>query len=124
MSTVTAPVAGPGRTARLSVTRFIRRALTLNIGGARGSRERRAFHRFALVIPVANLWGALDVFLFLWFVAPLPSIENLGHARLVNMIAFAVCMPITFIACGSMSNRCAEPIARWLDSDEPADEEM
>src|SRR3954453_19394497 len=116
MSTVTAPVAGPGRTARLSVTRFIRRAFTLNIGGEKGSRERRAFHRFALVIPVANFWGAADVFLFLWFVAPLPANDNLGQARMVNLIAFAVCIVVTFIVCGSMSNKCAGPVANWLDS--------
>src|SRR3954451_23770821 len=124
MSTVTAPVAGPGRTARLSVTRFIRRAFTLNIGGARGSRERRAFHRFALVIPVANVWGAMDVFLFLWFIAPLPKVHDLGQARMVNLIASAICLAVTFTICGSLSNRCAEPIARWLDSDKDADEEM
>src|SRR3954451_15561680 len=124
MGTATAPFAGPSRTERFSLTRFVRRAFTLNIGGERGSAERRAFHRFALVIPIANLWGAIDVFLFLWFVAPLPSIANLGQARLVNVIAFAICMPVTFMACGSLSNKCAEPIARWLDSGDEADEHM
>jgi adenylate cyclase len=124
MSTATAPIAGPVRTARISATRFLRRAFQLNIGGAPGSRERRAFHRFALVIPIANVWGAMDVFLFLWFVAPLPTVHNLTHVRMVNLIAMGVCLVVTFIACGSMSNRCAEPIARWLDSGRPADEEM
>src|SRR4051794_14098162 len=99
MSSATAPIAGPGRTTRLSLTRFIRRAFTLNIGGERGSRERRAFHRFALVIPIANFWGAMDVFLFLWFVAPLP-VYDLHQVRVTNVIAFVVCMAITFVACG------------------------
>src|SRR3954451_12302773 len=124
MSSVTAPVAGPGRTTRLSLTRFIRRAFTLNIGGAKGSHERRAFKRFALVIPIANVWGAMDVFLFLWFIAPLPKTYDLAQVRFVNVIAMVICLAVTFTICGSLSNKCAEPIARWLDSDQDADEEM
>src|SRR5436190_5142544 len=102
MGTATAPLHGPSRDERTSNLGFIRRAFTLNIGGAPGSRERRAFHRFALVIPIANFWGAIDVFLFLWFVAPLPAVPDLAQVRLVNTIAFAVTMVVTFIACGSM----------------------
>jgi adenylate cyclase len=124
MGTATAPLHGPGRGEQTSRTGFLRRAFTLNIGGAPGSVERRAFHRFALVIPIANFCGAIDVFLFLWFVAPLPTLDNLGQVRFVNTIAFLVTMVVTFIACGSMSNKCAEPIARWLDSGEDADDEM
>src|SRR5690349_3927527 len=129
MGTVTAPVSGPSRSERRSyaprnVAHFIRRAFKLNIGGARGSVERRAFHRFALVIPIANFCGAIDVFLFLWFVAPLPPVANLGQVRLVNTIALAVTMLVTFTVCGSLCNRCAEPIARWLDTDEDADADM
>src|SRR3954453_3578611 len=124
MGTATAPLHGPSRGGRASITRFIRRAFTLNIGGERGSIERRAFQRFALVIPLANFCGAIDVFLFLWFVAPLPAIPNLGQARLVNSIAFAITLVVTFTICGSLSNKCAEPIVRWLDSSEPADDEM
>ena len=124
MGTATAPLHGPGRSERSSVARFIRRAFTLNIGGASGSRERRAFQRFALVIPIANFCGAIDIFLFLWFVAPLPPVDNLGQVRLVNTIALAVTMPVTFTVCGSLCNKCAEPIARWLDSGKDADEDM
>jgi adenylate cyclase len=124
MGTATAPLHGPSRGERKSLARFIRRAFTLNIGGEPGSAERRAFHRFALVIPIANMWGAIDVFLFLWFVSPLPPVDNLGQVRFVNTIAFVVTMLVTFLICGSLSNKCAEPIARWLDSGEEADEEM
>ena len=121
MGTATAPLHGPSRGERVS---FLRRAFTLNIGGAPGSVERRAFHRFALVIPIANLCGAIDVFLFLWFVAPLPAVHDLGQVQLVNFIAFCVTLVTTFIVCGSLCNRCAEPIARWLDSGADADDEM
>jgi adenylate cyclase len=124
MGTVTAPLAGPGRSERPSLTRFIRRAFTLNIGGAPGSVERRAFHRFALVIPIANFCGAIDVFLFLWFVAPLPEVDNLAQVRFVNTIAFVLTMLVTYTVCGSLCNKCAEPIARWLDSGKDADDEM
>lgn len=120
----TAPLPGPSRSERTSLTRFLRRAFQLNIGGAPGSIERRAFHRFALVIPIANLCGAIDVFLFLWFVAPLPTVDNLAHCRMVNTVAFAILMPVSFILCGSVSNRCGDPIARWLNSGEPADDAM
>ena len=124
MGTATAPLHGPRRGERLSLARFIRRAFTLNIGGAPGSVERRAFHRFALVIPIANFCGAIDVFLFLWFVAPLPAVDDIGQVRLVNTVAFVVTMLVTFTICGSLSNKCAEPIARWLDSGGDADDEM
>src|SRR4051812_6534272 len=120
----TASLHGPSRRKRASVTRFIGRAFRLNIGGAHGSVERRAFKRFAAGIPIANICGAIDIFLFLWFVAPLPTVDSLGQVRLVNGIAFAVCLIVTFTVCGSLSTKCAEPIARWLDSGKHADPEM
>ena len=121
MGAATAPLHGPSRGERAS---FLRRAFTLNIGGAPGSVERRAFHRFALVIPVSNLCGAIDVFLFLWFVAPLPHVHDLGQVQLVNAVAFVLTIIVTFVVCGSLCNRAAEPIARWLDSGKDADDEM
>src|SRR4051812_1426947 len=129
MGTATAPLHGPSRYERvLSTPRrigaFVSRAFTLNIGGARGSAERRGFKRFAIGIPLANMCGAIDVFLFLWFVAPLPELTDRGQAQAVNGVAFAVAMVVTFVICGSLCNKCADPIARWLDSGEPADEDM
>src|SRR4051812_20074931 len=131
MGTATAPLTGPSRGERelstLSprhVTRFIARAFTLNIGGAPGSVERRAFKRFAIGIPIANMCGAIDVFLFLWFVTPLPPLDDRAQVQLINGIVFAVALPLTFVVCGSLCNKCADPIARWLDSGKPADEQM
>lgn len=120
----TAPLAGSGRATRLGVVRFVRRAIGPTIGGAHGSIERRAFWHFSLVIPLANLCGALDVFFFLWFVFPLPAVDNLDQARLVNLIAFAVTLVVTFVVCGSLCNKYSEPVARWLDAGKPADEAM
>src|SRR5690348_8290731 len=105
MGTATAPLHGPGRSERASLARFVRRAFTLNIGGARGRIERRAFKRFALVIPIANFMGAIDVFLFLWYVAPLPKVDNLHGVQTVNTIAFLILMSITFVICGSLCNK-------------------
>src|ERR1700745_3264655 len=110
MGTATAPLAGPSRDER--TTHFVRRAFCLNIGGERGSIERRAFTRFALGIPIANLCGAIDVFLFLWFVAPVSPLGGRGYAQLVNGVAFAATLVITFLICGSLANKCADPIAR------------
>ena len=124
MGTATAPFAGPGRIERSGPLRFVRRAFCATIGGAPGSIERKAHWRFANVIPVANVAGAIDVFLFLWFVAPLPTPPNDAHVHVVNVIAFAITMPITFVICASLSNKAAEPVADWLNSGEPADEAM
>ncbi|MFL5896415.1 MAG: adenylate/guanylate cyclase domain-containing protein [Thermoleophilaceae bacterium] len=108
-----------------SVRRAVMRAIGPCIGGAPGSIERRAFWRFALVIPIANLAGAFDVFAFLWKIAPTPSdVANPAHVQHVNTVVFLITMVVTFFICGSISNRVAEPIANWLDSGEPADEAM
>jgi adenylate cyclase len=124
MGTATAPLAGRGRIERSGPVQFVRRAFCWTIGGAPGSRERRAHVRFATVIPLANLAGSIDVFLFLWFVLPLPPPTDQAQLRLVNGIAFAILMPLTFVVCASLSNKCAEPLAAWLDSGRPADDAM
>jgi adenylate cyclase len=126
MGTVSTPtLAGTGREKwRKSLRRTVGRAFGPCIGGKHGSVERRAFWRFALVIPLANLCGALDVFLFLWYILPLPALHDAAHVQHVNTIAFAITMIVTFFACGSVSNALAEPIADWLDSGGPADEAM
>jgi adenylate cyclase len=102
----------------------LRRCLGQRIGGVPGSQERRAFHRFAFVIPFANFCGAVDVFLFLWYVLPLPSVENHTQVHQVNTIAFAVVLVVTFVGAGLWSNKIAAPIADWLDSGQPADAAM
>jgi adenylate cyclase len=102
----------------------LRRCLGPRIGGARGSQERRAVQRFAFVIPFANLCGAVDVFVFLWYALPLPALPDAAHIQRVNTIAFAGVLFVTFMAAGLWSNRIAAPIADWLDSDEPADPAM
>src|SRR5215218_4453225 len=124
MGTATAPLAGPGRIERSGPLHFVRRAFCATIGGAPGTIERKAHWRFANVIPIANMAGAIDVFLFLWFVAPLPAPADDAQAHLVNIIAFVIAMPITFVICASLSNKAAEPVADWLNSGEAADEAM
>ena len=124
MGTATAPIAGPGRIERSGPLQFVRRAFCFTIGGAPGSVERKAHWRFARVIPLANLAGSIDVFLFLWFVAPLPAPQNDAHLHWVNSIAFVALMPLTFVVCASLSNRAAEPVRDWLNSGMPADPQM
>jgi adenylate cyclase len=122
MSTATtAPFATRGGDSRLGA---LRRIFGPRIGGAPGSAERRAFQRFACVIPVANLCGAIDVFLFLWYVLPLPKVHDSAHVQLINTFVFLGLMPVTFVVAGYWSNRIAEPIADWLDSGRPASEDM
>ena len=124
MGTATAPLTGSGRIERSGPVQFVRRAFCARIGGAPGSRERRAHSRFATVIPLANLAGAIDVFFFLWFVSPLPPPTDEANLRLVNSVAMAVLMPLTFVVCASLSNKAAEPVAEWLNSGRPADDAM
>lgn len=123
-----APLAGGRRSQRrVALRKAVGRAFGPCVGGKLGSRERKAFWRFAVVIPLANLAGAIDVFVFLWYVLPLPDLgSGQRHANLehTNLIAFAITMVITFLTCATLSNLIAQPIADWLDSDEPADEAM
>ena len=100
----------------------LRSALRPHVAGTPGSAEHRAFRRLAFVIPLANLSGAFDLFVFLWYVFPLPAVANSAEVRTVNTIAFALCLLLTFFICGLRSRRAVEPIARWLDSGRAADE--
>ena len=125
MSTATAPLAGRSRGERLkSLAQTLWRRYGPIVAGAPGSRERRAWWRFAIIIPVANFCGAVDVFFFLWYVLPLPHVDQQAQAEMVNTIAFGVCLAVTFLICGSKSRALFRPIADWLDSGEPADEAM
>ena len=120
----TAPLDGRDRLERPGLLRRIASFPSAGVGGARGSVERKAFIRFARVIPIANLMGSIDVFFFLWLIMPLPHVADLAHVQTVNLIAFVAVMFGTFAICGTLSTRCAAPIARWVDSGRPADEEM
>jgi class 3 adenylate cyclase len=121
MGTAAASLAGLSRAQRIKT---LLRYLGPCVGGHPGSVERKAFWTFAAVVPLANFCGAIDVFLFLWYVMPLPHIANEAYVEKVNLIAFAITMVLTFGVCGFVSNTISMPIARWLDSGEPADEAM
>jgi len=122
----TAPVAGNARHERTkALWRFVRRHLVgPTVGGARGSKERKALWRMAIVIPVANLCGAIDLFLFLWYVFPLPDDAATAQVREANAIAFVVVMFVTFMICSFRSKQLALPIADWLDSGKAAEPEI
>jgi adenylate cyclase len=120
----TAAAASPARRDGGGRRAPLRRLLAPRIGGAPGSAERRAFKRFALVVPLGNFAGAIDVFLFLWYVLPLPTVDDAAHVKLVNAVAFAVSVVVTFGLAWLWSNAIAAPIADWLESGEPADEAM
>ncbi len=84
--------------------------------------EMRAFRRFKFVTPLANICGAIDLFAFLFFVLPLPSVPHLERVRETNAAVFAAYMLLSFIVATLWGNARAEPIVRWLDSDQEADE--
>lgn len=126
MGTATAPVAGQPRRERLrSLWQFLRRNLVgPTIGGAKGSAERKAMWREAYVIPLANLCGAIDLYLFLWYVFPMPERASLPDVREANTIAFVAVLLLTFLICSYRSKRMTQPIADWLDSGRPADADI
>ena len=126
MGTATAgPALGRAHRERLrAARRLLRRSCGPAVTGEPGSAERLALKRLLLVIPLANLAGAVDLFAFLWYVLPLPAEAAQDHVRLLNTVAFLACLFVTFAICGARSHRAAEPIARWVESGEPADPQM
>src|SRR5437763_1670747 len=125
MSTATAPLAGRSRGERLkSLAQTLWRRYGPIVAGAPGSRERRAWWRFAIIIPVANFCGAVDLFVFLWYVLPLPSVPDQQHVQHVNAIAFVTTLVVTFAACSAKGRAHLRPVARWINSGQPADEAM
>ena len=87
-------------------------------GSGMGGAEGRALRRFGFLVPVANFVGALDVFVFLFYVLgpSLPTVDDPGHVRMVNELAFAIYMPASMVVAGFLSTLVALPTFHWLES--------
>jgi adenylate cyclase len=114
----------PRERPRPGLLKKFRDAIALLPVGEPGSPERRAWTLFALLTPLANLSGAIDVFVFLQWVIPLPRVGSVAHVRLLNEIAFAIYLPLSFMCAGIWSNLRGRPIADWVNSGRPADEHV
>jgi adenylate cyclase len=83
--------------------------------------EGRALRRFGVLVPLANFAGALDVFVFMFYVLPpsLPAVPHPAHVRMVNELAFAIYMPATMVVAGFLSTLIALPTLHWLEERRP-----
>src|SRR4051794_35426351 len=86
-------------------------------GAGVGGPEGRALRRYAFLVPFANLAGAVDVFVFLVYVLPptFPAVSNVAHLCLLNLIAFAIFMPLSLVAGGFLTTLISLPTAHWLE---------
>src|SRR5438445_62778 len=111
-----------GSRRRSGLVAWVRDALEPPDVGERGSPEWRAFRRFALMVPLANFAGAIDLFGFWLLVLPLPSVHDSAQLQLLNLIVFAIYMPLTFCVAGTWTKAIAMPMIRWLNEDRPPDD--
>jgi adenylate cyclase len=70
--------------------------------------------RYGLTIVLANLSGAVAVFLLLVFVLPGPKISNEGTLKLIAAIAFVIGAAIGFPATWTWSARTFKAKLRWI----------
>ncbi|MDQ6915610.1 MAG: adenylate/guanylate cyclase domain-containing protein, partial [Actinomycetota bacterium] len=87
-------------------------------GSGMPGAEGRALRRFGYLVPLANFTGALDVFVFMFYVLPpsLPAVSHPAHVRMVNEVAFAIYMPLTMVVAGFLSTLVALPTLHWLEA--------
>jgi adenylate cyclase len=106
-------------------------ATTVPVVEAVGAREegrtlaQRIVRRVAVAHVIANLMGAIDVFLLLWLVLPKPDIGAASQATVygVNALAFAIFVPITFVVGTLWGYYFARPLRRFLLEGRPPTEE-
>ncbi len=83
-------------------------------GTERAALADRTLRRAAIAAMVANLCGAIDVFLLLWFVLPEPA----GHVEHVeNIVAAGVFIPVSFVVGWLWGERLIRPAVCWLRED-------
>ena len=78
--------------------------------------ERRVRRQTTIAIVAANVLGALLVTVFLAFVVPVPSVSHPGRLTVLNLIVFAVGMPVAVWVGRSWSLRAAAPTRAWLSA--------
>jgi adenylate cyclase len=75
--------------------------------------------RYGLTILLANLSGALAVFLLLVFVLPGPPVSHEDTLKLLSAIAFVLGAAILFPAAWTWSARTFKRRLRWIDEERP-----
>ncbi|HEV3002410.1 MAG TPA: adenylate/guanylate cyclase domain-containing protein [Solirubrobacteraceae bacterium] len=86
-------------------------------GAARAALADRTLRRAGGVAMLANLMGAIDVFVLLWFVIPMPPHPEVEMAK--NLVAAAVYIPVSFAVGWVWTGRLIRPNVAWLLEDRP-----
>src|SRR3954466_2744522 len=68
----------------------------------------------SVVITVTNVIGACSVLAIAYLVVPLPSVENVGHVRVVNAIVAAVYVAVAVPVGAFVGTRSLLGLRRWL----------
>ena len=94
------------------------------VGPSEGARLARAVQRRIIVAQTAAaVWGAVDVFLLLWFVLPSPAHSGDDATLMVtNAVALAIFLPIVGGAGLLLGRRAWRPVERWLIEGRDPDE--
>jgi adenylate cyclase len=84
--------------------------------GAGERLARRTSMRIGLAEMVAGGWGAIDVFLLLWFVLPAPAHPGISDATLLIVNAAALVVTLTFAGAAGMywGKRAFDSATAWL----------
>jgi adenylate cyclase len=80
---------------------------------------RRTTRRLGPAIVLANVGGALVVFVFLLYLLPLPSRVDLERQRWVNTVVFAGYTVGSIVLGRWWGAVTARPVLRWLESERP-----
>ncbi|MBI5105890.1 MAG: adenylate/guanylate cyclase domain-containing protein [Solirubrobacterales bacterium] len=85
-----------------------------------GELARRVVRQAAAATVVANLGGAAVVFALLYWVMPLPDIDDADAAKLTNAIVFLAFLAVAVPVGTVWSLRLFRPVGAWLSGGEPA----
>jgi adenylate cyclase len=80
---------------------------------------RRTTRRLGPAIVLANIGGALVVFVFLLYLLPLPSRPDLERQRWLNTLVFAAYTVGSIVLGRWWGEVAARPVLRWLASERP-----
>ena len=85
---------------------------------------RRNIRRSSIAMTGANVIAALFVFVYLMWVVPVPHVDDVAAATVINLAVFAVMLPIGVLMGRRVSLRNVAPTREWIVAErEPTPEE-
>ena len=99
----------------------------LRIAGSpheRAELAERVNRRIGVAMKLAHVAGALDVFVLLMFVLPMPRGASIEHDLTANLIGLAIYLPLSLILGNHFGNKLSAAHSEWVrDGREPNAEE-